>query len=128
MTRTARALAADVAVGDAVTALSSDALRHRVELGDCSGAQNDDWFPPEPEAKSPAARVRYEATARQLCGGCPVRAECLELALRDEARPYVMPHGIFGGLAPWERKKLNRGRRRRAHAVRVRGEIAEVSA
>ncbi|OAR22048.1 hypothetical protein A8W25_30025 [Streptomyces sp. ERV7] len=41
--------------------------------------------------------------AKQICGGCPVRARCLRLALeRGEA------FGIFGGLTADERRRLRR--------------------
>jgi hypothetical protein len=40
--------------------------------------------------------------------------ECRELALRIEARPGVRSHGIWGGLAPWERRDLIRARRKLA--------------
>jgi WhiB family redox-sensing transcriptional regulator len=125
---TSRTRNLDTGVGDDVTALTSDVLRHRVALGDCSGQGTDEWFPYEPDARHTRARGAYEERARELCAGCPVHAECLELALRAEARPYVTPHGIFGGLAPWERQNLLRSRRRRAYSARVRAERAEVPA
>jgi WhiB family redox-sensing transcriptional regulator len=34
---------------------------------------------------------------------CPVRAECLEFALRNDER-----YGVFGGLSERERRKLKR--------------------
>lgn len=107
-------------VGDDVTALPAPVLRDRVTHGGCAGQDTEAWFPPEPDAKWPQGRANYEATARTLCSGCPVTAECLELALRDEARPRVTPHGIFGGRAPWERQAMIRNRRRRAHAAHRR--------
>lgn len=86
--------------------------------GDCSDTATDAWFPTEPHEDYPAARARYERQARELCGGCPVRAECLELALRDEAQRGVKRHGIWGGTAPWERQRLHRARVRRAAILR----------
>jgi WhiB family redox-sensing transcriptional regulator len=118
----------DAGVGDDVTALTSDVLRHRVALGDCSCLGTDEWFPPEPDARHTRSRGAYEERARALCADCPVKAECLELALRAEGRPYGTPHGIFGGMAPWERQNLLRSRRRRAYSARVRTERAEVPA
>ncbi|WP_181871511.1 WhiB family transcriptional regulator [Sphaerisporangium album] len=48
-----------------------------------------------------------------LCGPCPVRAECLELALREEiVLPRTWVHGIRGGTVPWQRLNLIRQRQR----------------
>jgi WhiB family redox-sensing transcriptional regulator len=111
-----------------VESLSLESLRRRVEeWAGCKGKPTDDWFPNEPQQSCEKARAAYVEKARGLCAGCPVVAECLELTLRIEAEPYVIPHGIFGGLAPWERQKLLRNRRRRVHAARTRGELAEVA-
>ena len=43
-----------------------------------------------------------EATARQVCAVCPVRAECLADVQRDNHQPV----GVFGGLNRWERMWL----------------------
>ncbi len=82
----------------------------------CVGADTDEWFPPEPVATSKRARDTYERTAENLCAGCPVRRECLILALRDEAKQGVARSGIYGGTAPWQREALIR-RQRRTQAV-----------
>jgi Transcription factor WhiB len=98
-----------------VTELSLDALTKRVIDGaGCNGKRTDDWFPYEPPEDRDKARAAYEENARKLCGGCPVVEECLERALRIEAQYNVRYIGIFGGRAPWERKAINRRRRRRA--------------
>lgn len=39
--------------------------------------------------------------AKRVCRSCPVRADCLEHALRTDER-----HGIWGGLSPGERRDL----------------------
>ncbi len=44
--------------------------------------------------------------ALELCGRCPVRQPCLELALRTGET-----HGIWGGADEQERKRLLRRRR-----------------
>jgi len=105
---------------------TTDLYQAVVTHGKCVGsAHPDDWFPAEPSAPPKLdprrrgafkrARQRYEETARLLCGGCPVRMECLEYALRAEAgMPLTWIHGIFGGLAPWERARIIRYRRRAA--------------
>lgn len=49
------------------------------------------------------ARGHAAPEARQICMGCPVRAECLADALsRNE------PSGVWGGLSVRERNKLRR--------------------
>ncbi|MFD7996887.1 WhiB family transcriptional regulator [Streptomyces mexicanus] len=41
--------------------------------------------------------------AKQICGRCPVRAECLDESMRAED---ASRYGIYGGLTPDERAKL----------------------
>jgi hypothetical protein len=69
--------------------------------------ENDPWFPP---TRLPHELIKL---ARRACAGCPVIVECRELTLRTEAqvRPATI-EGIFGGLAPHERRALIRVRRR----------------
>ena len=43
------------------------------------------------------------AYAKKVCGGCEVRNECLEYALINDER-----FGVWGGLQPYERKRLKR--------------------
>ncbi|MET8140004.1 WhiB family transcriptional regulator [Sphaerisporangium sp. NPDC005288] len=99
-------------------------LHRRVLAGGlCVGTEEPDaWFPREPpeftggSAEALAEkRAAYEAIALDLCGPCPVRAECLELALREEiVLPRTWVHGIRGGTAPWQRLNLIRQRQRAA--------------
>jgi WhiB family redox-sensing transcriptional regulator len=44
--------------------------------------------------------------AKRVCGGCAVRAECLEFALTNDER-----FGIWGGLSERERRRLRLTRR-----------------
>lgn len=44
-----------------------------------------------------------EHTAREVCGACPVREECLAFALAHGVR-----HGIWGGFNHDERRQLRR--------------------
>lgn len=98
--------------------LSTAVLSRAVtELGLCVDDRTDRWFPPEPPAGDERARASYEEAAERVCDGCPARMECLVLALRTESQPYASAHGIFGGLAPWDRKRVIRSRRRRALQV-----------
>jgi WhiB family redox-sensing transcriptional regulator len=63
----------------------------------------DEWFP---VATAPRA-ARVEArTALAQCAACPVRAECLEFALRH--RRSVGRYGIWGGLVEAERAAAHR--------------------
>ncbi len=104
--------------GPEVAAMGTAVLSHRIGLaGLCSDSNDDRWFPAEPAVDAPAAaRREYEDRARAACLGCTVMPECRELALRIEARPGVRSHGVWGGLAPWERRGLIRARRQLAGA------------
>lgn len=86
----------------AAMAMTSQQLMHRVgAAGRCSDAADDTWFPTEPANET--ERIAYEDYAREACAGCSVIQECRELNQRIESRPGIRPHGIVGGLAPWER-------------------------
>lgn len=41
--------------------------------------------------------------AKKICGGCDVKAQCLEYALKNDER-----FGIWGGLSERERRKLKK--------------------
>jgi len=63
----------------------------------------DEWFP----VATAIAPARAEArSALALCAACPVRAECLEFALRHWRS--VGRHGIWGGLVEAERASAYR--------------------
>ena len=100
---------------------AADMRRLVIKFGDCVGNSDpDQWFPPEPtkggaesQEAYEARRAEYERIAATLCAGCPVRVECLELALHEEADlPRSWIHGVRGGLAPWRRYQMRRYRRR----------------
>ena len=63
---------------------------------ECAGTSAKVFFPPD---YSPV-HVRL---AKQICKTCEVREECLEYALLNKE-----PEGIWGGLTPYERRKLQR--------------------
>ena len=48
-----------------------------------------------------------EARAKAICARCPVRADCLDYALRIRE-----PHGVWGGMNEQERRVLLRERAR----------------
>lgn len=49
--------------------------------------------------------------ARAICETCPVRAECLDYALKN-----CIQHGIWGGKSERERRKLRMQRRREVNS------------
>jgi WhiB family transcriptional regulator, redox-sensing transcriptional regulator len=77
----------------------------------CRGEDSSLFFAPtHPETKD--EREGRERRAKTICAGCPVRVECLEYALRIRE-----PHGIWGGLNQFERRRVLRDRERRLTAV-----------
>ena len=60
----------------------------------CVGHPAELFFPGKGESLSPA---------RALCASCPVRLDCLDYALR-----WSIPHGIWGGLSPRQRRHLRK--------------------
>lgn len=60
----------------------------------CRTSHPDLFFP---DATDDVNRKR----AVRVCTGCPVRAECLREALRNDE-----PHGIWGGYGPMTRRKM----------------------
>jgi WhiB family redox-sensing transcriptional regulator len=59
----------------------------------CRGANPDIWFCDD--------RGASYREARQICVACPVRLECLTWAVETNTH-----YGMWGGLAPWQRKHL----------------------
>lgn len=72
----------------------------------CAGTELDLFFPPK-GGDAPA----LVGGAKAICAGCTVRMECLEFALRND-----IGFGVWGGLAPAERRRV-RDRRRRTSAA-----------
>jgi len=65
----------------------------------CVGADPEIFFPP---SDGPAAE------ARRICAMCPVNGQCLAYAVTAGE-----PHGIWGGLDPYQRENLRRQIQRR---------------
>jgi hypothetical protein len=88
-----------------VRRLAGDVLGARVaRQARCadSGLDPDQWYPVSAEP----ARARQEAAAAiAVCLGCPVRALCLELSLRQWD---IGQHGVWGGLVAADRAYLRR--------------------
>lgn len=60
------------------------------------------FFPPDVQESRTERRER-ERRAKELCGECVVRVQCLEEALQSGER-----YGIWGGLTERERRRLTR--------------------
>ena len=61
----------------------------------------DEWYPKE---------KRHTEFAQSLCRQCPVQLDCGEWAMRHErGLPVDERHGVWGGLAPADRARLDRG-------------------
>jgi WhiB family redox-sensing transcriptional regulator len=70
-------------------------------LGACLTADPDLFFP----ISATSASADQVGGAKAICGGCPVRADCLRFALAQRDM-----QGIWGGTTDDERKKLRRAR------------------
>jgi len=77
------------------------------EKAACRGADPDLFFPPEEGGKAQARK------AKAICGGCPVRTECLAHAIRHGEH-----WGVWGGVSERDRRQP-----RAAGASRFRGVI-----
>jgi WhiB family transcriptional regulator, redox-sensing transcriptional regulator len=67
------------------------------ELAACLYTDPELWFPERGERND---------DAKKICGTCPVRVPCLDVALENHEQ-----YGVWGGLDTPERKKLARDRR-----------------
>lgn len=81
-----------------------DAACGWIELAACRGLDAALFFPTRGEW------TRGEA--REVCGGCPVRAECLEHALEAGEK-----FGIWGGKTERQRRVMRRARQRAGRAA-----------
>ena len=72
------------------------------ERAACRGAGTDLFFP----VGSAGAAADEAGRARQVCGGCLVRADCLAYAMASGQQ-----HGIWGGHDEQERRQLRQQQR-----------------
>lgn len=89
----------------------------------CAAMESNDFYPEDIEGLSPEEVVAAEEAAKTICGRCPVRAECLAVALereqsltpeeiaasqrRKRPKPLELHRwGVWGGLNPREREDL----------------------
>ena len=90
---------------DAPAQLTDRQLLERVtsRQARCVGADVDPdaWFPVATRWQQARAEA---APALALCAACPVRAECLELSMRQWGE--AGRHGVWGGLLEGERAAL----------------------
>jgi len=68
-----------------------------------SGMDPDSWFP---VAKKPHLARRQASRALAICQQCPVRAECLEVSMRQWPWPGLGRHGVWGGFVEADRAVL----------------------
>lgn len=73
--------------------------RHWDERASCRDWPLQIFFGPDGEPRR--IREAREATAKGICGGCPVRVECLNWAVRAGVR-----YGVFGGTGEAERGEM----------------------
>jgi hypothetical protein len=76
-------------------------LQAALASGSCTQADPEAFFP---EQGQPGRE------ARRVCRSCPVRAECLEITLRQPIPPY----GLWAGLNPKELRPLRQAREQAA--------------
>ena len=62
----------------------------------CIGTDTEIFYPVTPDE---------EAEALSICATCPVRAQCLDYAVRNRE-----PYGIWGGTTPDQRRRIRRAR------------------
>ena len=92
------------AILDQMVTLTSDRTLWALvgRYAQCAGStlDPDDWFPVSAEAEA----ARWEAAAAiDLCEGCLVRSQCLELSLRHWD---IGQHGVWGGMVSADRAEL----------------------
>lgn len=73
-----------------------------MDEGSCHGADPALFFP----GRSEFPNQQYQA-ARMMCNGCPVRQECLDYAVAEGITQSWT--GIWGGMSPKERRRIERG-------------------
>lgn len=69
----------------------------------CQGVSRTVFFPKSTAGLS--ARNAYQAVAEAWCAKCPVRQQCLELAMDAEGSSGAR-YDLFGGLSPSQRAAL----------------------
>ena len=65
-----------------------------------------EWFFPNEEHLSPYERNWRTRHAKEICGACDIRAQCLDQAIKHRL------HGIWGGMDERERRAERRRRKK----------------
>lgn len=97
-----------------VRGVSSGRLYDRLEArGRCAGSEDSSYTDSLAWWRLPAEERRVASAwwARALCEGCPVMAECVEVAVRASVLSGYVQEGTWGGLASWELAELVAKRR-----------------
>ena len=81
---------------DAIQALVGEGTKGWHVRANCLGVDPDLFFP---------ERGASTKEAKSVCGGCEVKSECLEYALRHGEK-----FGIWGGMSERERRRIRRQR------------------
>lgn len=63
------------------------------------------WYAPIVRGALPANGKRRLTPEQEDCFACPVREECLQFALENDEG-----YGVWGGLTPYERDQLKKGK------------------
>lgn len=105
-----------------VESLDTETLAEFVDAGGdarpCQNKDPEDYFPligSKPAETGSKRYIQEQDRARRLCAGCPVLAECRELALRTRGGR----HGVWGGLSEWERTSIRAARLAEIRAARA---------
>jgi WhiB family transcriptional regulator, redox-sensing transcriptional regulator len=94
--------AASGPVARPMSAPSGAVLEAWTEQALCRKADPEVFFPPKGDAGK---------QAKDICAQCPVRAECLDYAIKADEK-----HGIWGGLNRAERQRAPQARETRRSA------------
>ena len=79
--------------------------------------EDPELFFPDPSDLNPEPLI--------ICGRCPERAACLQLALdAEENQPANMRHGIYGGTRPAERFALVKQRQKEKDDASSEGDVS----
>ncbi|PKK16117.1 WhiB family transcriptional regulator [Thermomonospora sp. CIF 1] len=85
--------------------------KHWTDYAICRGVDPELFYPINYTVPVMAEQVE---AAKAICGNCPVKAECLDWALRAGE-----PDGIWGGTTPEERRYIRREMRRGERTGRI---------
>lgn len=79
----------------------------------CASVDAELFFPGKDDEEKSAATAAAWAVARSVCTECPVRRECLDMAMAYETGfGFASRHGMYGGLTPRQRWTLDENIRR----------------